>query len=167
MRPISDSKFAGNYPYMPLTTKKDLSKLFTFLLLWLWFQPLSAQGLTEGQKVDFMKREDSLKIASHQIVFGLEPQTRFRSDSQFTKILVRALKQKNSFYYPFDSMQSISKLYAPDSSFRIFTWQYKKDEYFYLQRGAIQMRTSDGSLKLFGLHDERQSPKRCAFDRSE
>jgi hypothetical protein len=63
------------------------------------------------------------------------------------------LKMPNSFYFPFDSLQTISKLYAPDSSFRIFTWQIKKDVYVFMQRGAIQMRTEDGSLKLFPLHD--------------
>ena len=66
--------------------------------------------------------------------------------------MVTALKKPNSFYYPFDSVR-ISKLYAPDSSFRIFTWQVTKDLTFYRQRGAIQMKTSDGSLKLFPLFD--------------
>ena len=68
-------------------------------------------------------------------------------------MLVRSLKIPNSFYFPFDSLQTISKLYAPDSSFRIFTWQIKKDVYVFIQRGAIQMRTADGSLKLIPLHD--------------
>ncbi|HEX6180659.1 MAG TPA: hypothetical protein VFZ47_05395, partial [Chitinophagaceae bacterium] len=42
---------------------------------------------------------------------------------------------------------------SPDSTFRIFTWQLMKDEYVYLQKGAIQMKTADGSLKLFPLFD--------------
>lgn len=44
------------------------------------------------------------------------------ADSAFTKTLVRALQIKNSFYYPFDSVLGVSKLYAPDTSFRIITW---------------------------------------------
>ena len=106
-----------------------------------------------GQAGEFAKREDSLKKYANEIVFGITPERRFRSDSFFIRALVRALKVKNSFYYPFDSLQTISKLYAPDSSFRIFTWQLNRDELFYIQRGAIQMRTKDGSLKLIGLHD--------------
>ncbi len=86
------------------------------------------------------------------MVFSQNAPERFRADSNFVRILVRALKTKNSFNYPFDSV-AISKLYAPDSAFRIFTWQLQKDEYVYLQKGAIQMRTLDGSLKLFPLHD--------------
>src|SRR5580765_6335773 len=117
------------------------------------FQHLSAQPLTANEKKAFVIREDSLKPYANNIVFAEQPGQRLKSDSFFTRILVRALKLKNSFYFSFDSLQTISRLYSPDSAFRIFTWQIKKDEYIYLQRGAIQMRTADGSLKLFGLHD--------------
>ncbi len=114
---------------------------------------VSAQKLSPIQKKEFRLREDSLKGISHNIVFAEEATDRFRSDSLFVRMLVRALKLNNSFHYPFDSLQSISRLYAPDSTFRIFTWELKKDEYTYFQRGAIQMRTADGSLKLIPLHD--------------
>jgi len=99
------------------------------------------------------KQQDSLKKYAFDIVNAPEAGQRFRADSFFVKMLVRSLKIHNSFYFPFDSLQTISKLYAPDSSFRIFTWQIKKDVYVFLQRGAIQMRTADGSLKLIALHD--------------
>jgi len=111
-----------------------------------------AQGWSVSEKKEIAKKEDSLKALSKLIVFGSNPAISLRADSNFIRTFVRALKIKNSFYYPFDSV-SISKLYAPDSSFRIFTWQWQKDEYVYMQRGAIQMRTPDGSLKLFPLHD--------------
>src|ERR1700759_2144900 len=112
-----------------------------------------AQQLTKSETREFAKRQDSLRSYADAIVLAAESSDRFRSDSQFIRMLVRSLKLKNSFYYPFDSLQTISRLYAPDSSFRIFTWQLKKDEYVYIQHGAIQMKTADGSLKLFGLHD--------------
>ncbi len=107
--------------------------------------------LQESKQLE--KQQDSLKIYAYDIVNAEEPSQRFRADSFFIRMLVRSLKFPNSFYFPFDSLQTISKLYAPDSSFRIFTWQIKKDAYVFLQRGAIQMRTADGSLKLFPLHD--------------
>lgn len=113
---------------------------------------LSAQQLTAGAKKELKKKEDTLKTLSVQMVMAEEPGSRFRSDSLFVRTLVRALVTPNSFYYPFDSL-NISKLYAPDSSFRIFTWQLKKDEYVLLQKGAIQMRTANGKLKLFPLFD--------------
>ncbi|MHA4811228.1 hypothetical protein ACX0G9_24210 [Flavitalea flava] len=109
--------------------------------------------LSTSEKKVFRKYEDSLKRFSDQIVYSDTPAVRLRSDSLFVRSLVRALKNKNSFYYPFDSLQTISRLYAPDSSFRILTWQFKKDDYLYLQEGAIQVNQPDGSLKLFPLFD--------------
>ncbi|HEV3325650.1 MAG TPA: hypothetical protein VG052_08585 [Puia sp.] len=101
----------------------------------------------------FQQREDSLKKFSYDIVNAETAEARFHADSQFIRSLVKALKLPYSFYYPFDSLQTISRLYAPDSSFRIFTWQFKKDDMLYLQEGAIQINQPDGSLKLFPLFD--------------
>jgi hypothetical protein len=108
-----------------------------------------------GQDLAIIRsKEDSLKEIAPRIIMGREPAERFRSDSLFTRVFVRALRQKNSFHYPFDSIINISKLYAPDSSFRIFTWQVVKDESMSRRHGAIQMNTPDGSLKLFPLIDK-------------
>jgi len=112
-----------------------------------------AQQLAPAQLANFGKREDSLKGFADSIVNGETATVRFIADSQFIRMLVRTLKQPNSFYYPFDSLETISRLYSPDSTFRIFTWEFKKDNYLYLQEGAIQMNTPDGSLKLFPLFD--------------
>ena len=45
-------------------------------------------------------------------------------------------------------------LYPPDSSFKIFTWQLVVNENLVRQHGAIQMRSYDGSLKLYPLIDK-------------
>jgi hypothetical protein len=87
------------------------------------------------------------------MVASTDAAKRFRSDSFFTRILVRALKTTHSFQFPFDSLTTISRLYAPDSAFRIFTWQVSRDEDLHRRHGAIQMKTTDGSLKLFPLID--------------
>jgi hypothetical protein len=98
-------------------------------------------------------QEDSLKVLSDSLINAADAAVRFRADSQFIRTLVRSLKVKNSFYYPYDSLIGISRLYAPDSTFRILTWQYKKDDLLFLQEGAIQMNQPDGSLKLYPLFD--------------
>lgn len=100
------------------------------------------------------QKEDSLKPIAVKIIQGISSDDRFTSDSLFTRMLVRALKTPYSFYYPFDSLETISRLYAPDSSFRIFTWQLVINPNVVRQHGAIQMRTQDGSLKLYGLIDK-------------
>lgn len=112
-----------------------------------------AQTISASDRKQLIKREDSIRRFSDSMINASNPAVRFRSDSNFVRGLVRALKFKNSFLHPFESLQTISKLYPADSTFRIFTWQLKKDQYVYFQKGAIQMRTPDGSLKLFPLFD--------------
>ncbi|HZJ59444.1 MAG TPA: hypothetical protein VFD24_04185 [Chitinophagaceae bacterium] len=113
----------------------------------------TAQKISQADKRKLAEKEDSLRHLAADIILDSLTASRMRSDSLFIRALVRALQVKNSFYYPFDSIQGISKLYAPDSAFRIFTWNISFDDYYSRQRGAIQMRTSDGSLKLVALRD--------------
>lgn len=101
------------------------------------------------------RKEDSLKLMAKSFLTEAETADRMRQDSLFIKTLIRSLQVKHSFYYPFDSVKGISHLYAPDSSFRIFTWQlnFQNDYMYNRQRGAIQLRTTDGSLRLIPLRD--------------
>ncbi len=99
------------------------------------------------------KYNDSLGYWSNRMVDDSMPGDRFRSDDSYTRMLVKALKTPYSFYYTFDSVQTVTTLFAPDSTFKIFTWQIIKDESLIHQKGAIQINTPDGSLKLFPLYD--------------
>jgi len=112
-----------------------------------------AQLISAGDKRKLREKEDTLKEYAMYMITDTTTADRMISDSIFTRTLVRALQIKNSFYYPFDSVQGVSRLYAPDSSFRIFTWNMQFDDYYCRQKGAIQMRTKDGSLKLLPLWD--------------
>ncbi|MGN6534086.1 MAG: hypothetical protein ACTHK0_20265 [Ginsengibacter sp.] len=114
---------------------------------------LFAQQKNPGTAQELNKLEDSMKVYSNAMIFDEDPSKRFEADSIFIKMLVQALRIPGSFSYPFDSIKTVSKLYAPDSLFRVFTWQFQKDESYFRQRGAIQMKTKDGSLKLFPLFD--------------
>jgi hypothetical protein len=126
--------------------------LFTLLVFSTF--TVDAQRALKNERTSLKKWEDSLQQYSIQIVEGKNPNDRFTADSIFTKILVRALINKNSFYYPFNSLESISKLFSPDSSFKIFTWQMVINENMIRQHGAIQMKTEDGSLQLLPLIDK-------------
>jgi hypothetical protein len=112
-----------------------------------------SQTITAADKKKLKAKEDTLQAYARYLITDTLTEERMVSDSIFTRTLVRALQIKNSFFYPFDSVRGISKLYAPDSSFRIFTWDMQFDEYYGRQKGAIQLRTKDGSLKLLPLRD--------------
>ncbi|MFZ9388468.1 MAG: hypothetical protein ACO25B_11375, partial [Chitinophagaceae bacterium] len=129
---------------------KATLSIFIFILL---IQPLSAQKISPADLKKLSAKEDTLAEYSQYLNTDSLTADRMVSDSIFTRTLVRALQIRNSFYYPFDSVRGFSKLYAPDSSFRIFTWSLSFDDYYHRQRGAIQMKTADGSLKLLPLRD--------------
>ena len=133
------------------------STLLFFCVL-IFFNSFS-QRINSVDYKSLQKKEDSLKILSIKILEAINPIDKVKADSAFIGLLVRALKIKNSFNYSFDSV-FISKLYAPDSSFKIFTWHIIVDENTIRQRGAIQMKTKDGSLKLFPLIDRSDNTKK-------
>ena len=81
-----------------------------FIILLLTAQSLFAQHISTTDKNELQKKEDSLKTLAVTIIQGRNASDRLNADSQFTKMFVRALKIKNSFYYPFDSLLTISRL---------------------------------------------------------
>ncbi len=131
-----------------------MKKLFGLLSLFFISTSAMAQGISKSDLKLLQKKEDSLRILSFNIIQGINAENRFEADSSFTRTLVRALKIQHSFHYPFDSIQTVSILYSPDSVFRIFTWQLVINENIIRQHGAIQMKTYDGSLKLYPLIDK-------------
>ncbi|MGO4290369.1 hypothetical protein [Chitinophaga sp. RAB17] len=97
--------------------------------------------------------QDTLQVLSMDIFNGKGDDGRERAKDAFIPMLVRALKTKYSFRFPFDSLKTISIQYPQDSTFRIFTWALERENGFYRHFGAIQMNTADGQLKLFPLFD--------------
>lgn len=130
-----------------------MQKPLSFFIVLLFSLSLLAQKNTPGELRVLKQKEDSLKNLAKSMFADTTATKRLRADSLFIRTLVRTLQTKNSFYYSLDKVQGIGKLYAPDSSFRILTWNLYIDDYYSRQRGAIQLKTADGSLKLIPLRD--------------
>ncbi len=139
-----------------ILVKNTLAKAYPLLLFLFFSQSLFSQTINAADRKKLAAREDSLKTYAYRLTTDSVTADRMIFDSLFTRTLVRALQTKNSFYYPFDSLIGISRIYAPDTSFRIFTWTLVFDDYYSRQKGAIQFRTADGSLKLIPLRDNSE-----------
>ncbi len=136
-------------------------KFFVILIIACCFSSgLSAQRLSPADRKSMARQEDSLKIQCRKILMEEKLKARFDADSLFTRLLVKVLKTPYSFQYKFDSLNTISIQYPADSSFRIITWQLVVNENLTRQHGAIQMRTDDGSLRLFPLIDKSDVTER-------
>ena len=138
-------------------------KKIGFLLIIFFFYSVSfSQKINTSDLKLLIKKEDSLKSLALQIIQGRTAADRFKADSHFTKMFVRALKIPHSFDYAFDSFTTISKLLPSDGTFKIFTWQMVINDHVVRQHGAIQMKTKDGSLNLFPLIDKSDITKNQA-----
>lgn len=137
----------------------NMKNFFALLFILLIGFNADAQKISAANYSILQGKEDSLQGPALNIIQGRNSSDRFMADSIFTRLLIRALKVPYSFHYSFDSLITISQLYAPDSSFRIFTWQMVINENIVRQHGAIQMNTTDGGLKLFPLIDKSDVTK--------
>ncbi|MCA6481791.1 MAG: hypothetical protein IM540_01925 [Chitinophagaceae bacterium] len=141
-----------------MVTKRPFSWL-QVVFLWIFFGTHfctttgNAQTSKESEQASFQSMENILREQAFQIINGPEWSDRLQADSIFTRTLVRTLRGKNSFRYAFDSLGTVSVLYAPDSSFKIFSWQLMKDPSYFRYKAAIQYNTPDGSLRLTPLFD--------------
>jgi len=94
---------------------------------------------------------------------------RLQANAEFIPQLVKTLKKKDSYDYPFKQLDGLSILNAPDNTFRIITWfvplcdtlpeekrNDKLEQFGYRYYGAIQLNSDEG-LNLLPLYDVSDS----------
>ncbi len=124
--------------------------LILFLAMTAGMQAARAQ-LRPAGLAQLQAKEDSLRADAEAMVNALDGAERLAACHRLIPGLVSALQVPGSFYYPFDSLQQVSVLYPPDSSFRIFSWALALNDAQYRFYGALQLR--DNTLKLCPLSD--------------
>ena len=124
--------------------------IYTFLLLVI----SSSFSVAQSNNSKINTLEDSLSVVGKAIFSRISEPERIQKNFQFVKSLVHLLKEKNSFGYPLKKLSMISILNSPDNNFRIFSWNVPLDDGSYLYYGSIQIKTNDGSLKLYPLLDK-------------
>lgn len=108
---------------------------------------------------NFAAYEDSLKILMQKITQPQHDFERLTYNYEFKKYFEKVLRFEGSADYPFDSLTTVSRLTAPDESFRIFTWfvplEEGKFEYFgffqhrFDRRNQVELYTlTDGAARL-------------------
>ena len=109
----------------------------------------SQEGL--AQKNSVSSRIDSLSLDTlndlsirmenlgKTMIVEMDENARIIAAHGFVKTLIRALKIKNSFFYPLDSIKNISVLNSPDNKFRVLTWNLALNNEQYRNYGVIQL----------------------------
>ncbi len=122
---------------------------------------LLGQGRFDSLSLEKMHGLESRLLAMGDSMISDSSETvRIRNAYLQIPVLLDILKTPGSFHYPFDSLRVISLTYAPDSSFRVFTWQFQLNSGRYRHLGAVQINSD--SLRLipfFDASDFMQSPE--------
>lgn len=111
-----------------------------------------AQSLKGEELAQLRKMEDSLVVSADSMFMTPIPDFRTQYCEQFVKQLIRTLKIRGSYNYPFDSLKKIVNIISPeDKSFRLFNWPIAYTDVRLRYYAAIQMNSED--LKLYPLFD--------------
>ncbi len=102
--------------------------------------------IAQEDNFSFPKAEEEIAILANKVVNDSLLEDRLTAYEQFEKSLLATLQQPASFDYPFEAVQSVSIQQAPDSTFRIFTWQLFVDNDTYKYGGLIQKNDEEGTL---------------------
>jgi len=112
--------------------------------------------------------EDTLKVLGKLVLHGKHDFIKLDANEKMLSLFEEALKVNKSFSYRFDSLTSVSRLDAPDNSFRIFTWMLAKEDGSFEYFGFIHAK--DGKKKGFKIHrlydrsEEMETPELKTLD---
>lgn len=127
---------------------KLLNSLITLLII-VCFSSISAQNIEV-----FQQYEVELKSLSEKIHFAQSDREKYAANEEFTLKLKEILAYKNSYKYPFDSLESVGRIVSPDNKFRIINWVLPKQDGTFEYFGFIQSYNKSTKLyELFLLED--------------
>ncbi len=122
-------------------------------LVFILFFVASLPGKAQQNNIELFRNwEDSCVLYFKQLTSDLPDSEKFEFNNRLTQKLERLLSIPGSFDYPLDSLKAFGKLYAPDKSFRIITWNISLSNGSYKYYGVIQVPKAN-SMKVFELTD--------------
>lgn len=116
--------------------------LFSLLAIFCFVTPAGGQ-ITADESDSLYVHELELLQVGDSMVNSKSSLVRQQSARDFITIFRKTLELPGSFQYAFDSITFMSKLEAPDNSFRLFTWILKMPENKFRYFGVIHMNDED------------------------
>ncbi|MFW5663479.1 MAG: hypothetical protein ACOCYD_00415 [bacterium] len=126
--------YGSVWEYIPSKSPFQMFSYKTKYLLTLVWMVILIKGLSfsgYGQN-NFEFHEDSLKRMMQRIILPEHDFERLAINHDFKTYFEKVLQEEGAFHYPFDSLTVVSRITAPDESFRIISW------YVPLQNGQFE-----------------------------
>lgn len=95
-------------------------KVFKIILVAILCLPF--MGRAQTGPLGLQKKEVYLQHQFQQLFTAKDEKARLMRNHAIKDSLSRILTLDSSFFYPFDSLSSLGKVMAPDSAFRLLTW---------------------------------------------
>ena len=86
---------------------------------------------------------DALEMLGDTALHGRSEMMRTVASQRMIDSMSLVLAAPNSFNYFFECLSTVSVVYPPDSTFRVFTWQVYIDQEHYQQYGILQRNTAE------------------------
>lgn len=134
-----------------------MKKYLFYLFLLLLFNPVLSQNKVDGP--DWKKVETEMNELAFLILNSRSEEEKYKANQDFTSMLEKVLSESESYKYPFDSLQTIARLTAPDNQFRIFNWHIPKEDGTYEYFGYIQpnpaLKRKKATKAYYKLNDSK------------
>src|SRR5580704_541171 len=101
-------------------------KAVIFLLGLIFMEPGKSSAIPFDSASLLKVYEDSMKSLQYVRINARTDKQKEEANTQFLALMNKALLLPGSFDYPFDSLNTIGVLRAPDNKFRIITWDVPK-----------------------------------------
>ena len=106
---------------------------------------VSAQELSDEDREAMVAGEERMVMLAEKVYTDSSQEQRFQATRDLIRELVSTLDRPHSFDYAFN-VPGLSIQYAPDTTFRIFTWELNVDRDQYRHYGAIQRNSENLDL---------------------
>ena len=121
------------------------------LLLFVFFLPLRLLHSSCSAQIDNPVQIDSLEMRIAQLFETIKTEKsntiKLEKNKEIIRLFRRALTLDTNCLYPFDSLKYVGKILAPDSSFRLITWNVPMDNGTQRYAAFIQYPASKNRIK--------------------
>lgn len=109
-------------------------------------------------QASFVEIENDLAYHADVMSNATLPKHRVSAMNKFNQLFEMAIQSDNSFDYPFESLEWISKKMPEDKSFKLYTWEVQGEKGAYKYFGWIQTKSG----QLFKLNDDFKNAESLA-----
>ena len=134
-------------------------KIIILLTIAILFQKYEMFGNNRSQG-ELEHFEDSLQYYFTLLASEKDDKNKIELNDQIVKYFKKALKNENSFTYPFDSLKNIGIIKSEDEKLRIITWNLPYNDRTHKYFGFIQYKKSKKTYVFYELNDNSNNIKK-------